>query len=163
MWYLNSTQADLYQGWRKEKRGEPSSLEVRIHGSSTPVPKQFPKYISNATNKVSLAAFLTEVWVNMAKKRLPEERELVVGGGMADGHLTLSIKNRHCHEVAELEYGNEEADLRMLVHADHTGREAQIIANQSPDTDVLLLCVTHCDEIGSELWFRTGFKDRLWL
>ena len=28
-----------------QKRGEASTLEVRIHGESTPVPKQFPKYI----------------------------------------------------------------------------------------------------------------------
>ena len=125
------------------------------------MPKQFPKYISNAGNKVSLAAFLTEASVNMVKQLLPEERELVIGGGMADGHLTLSIKNGQCHEVAELESDHWEADTRMLLRANHARRQAQRIVFQFPDTDVLLLCVTHCDKTGSELWFRTGVKDRL--
>ena len=44
----------------RQKRGEANALEVQIHGASTPVPKQFPKYISNAANKVSLPAFLPE-------------------------------------------------------------------------------------------------------
>ena len=80
---------------------------------------------------------------------------------MTDGHLTLSIKNGQCHEVAELESDHEEADTRMLFQANHTGREARRIVIQFPD-DVLLLCVTHCDEIGSELWFgRTGVKNHL--
>ena len=50
----------------------------------------------------------------------------------------------------------------MLLHAKHGSRDAQRVVIQSPDTDMLLLCVTHNDEIEcDELWFRTGVKDRL--
>ena len=35
----------------------------------------------------------------------------------------------------------------MLLHAKHASRDAQRVVIQSPDTDVLLLCVTHNDEI----------------
>ena len=63
----------------RQKRGEESALEVRIHGASTPVPKQFPKYISHAMNKVSRSAFLTEARIEMAKQRLPADKELVIG------------------------------------------------------------------------------------
>ena len=154
-------QLSIKAGERK-KRGEASALEVRIHGTSTPVPKQFQKYISNAANKVSLSAFLTEAWVEMAKHLLPAEKELVISGGTMDGNVALRIKNGHCHEVPALNSDHEEADTRMLLHAQHASQDAQRIIIQSPDTDVLLLCVTHCDEIGTgELWFRTGVKDRL--
>ena len=146
-----------------KKRGEASTLEVRIHGESTPVPKQFPKYISNAANKVSLSAFLTMAWVELGKRLLPEDRELVIGGGTTDGHLALSIKNGQCHEVPALYSDHEEAEMRMLRHAQQTSREAQRIVIQSPDTEVLLLCITHYNEITSdELWFHTGVNDRLW-
>ena len=133
-----------------------------IQVASTPVLKQFPKYISNAANKVSLSAFLTEAWIEMAKQRLPADKELVIGGGATDGQSALSIKNRECTKVTALHCDHEEADIRMLLHAKHASREAQRVVIQSPDTDVLLLCVTHNDEIEcDELWFRTGVKDRL--
>lgn len=79
-----------------------------------------------------------------------------------DGNVALRIKNGHCHKFPALNSDHEEADTRMLLHAQHASQDAQRIIIQSPDTDVLLLCVTHCDEIGTgELWFRTGVKDRL--
>ena len=50
----------------------------------------------------------------------------------------------------------------MLLHAKHASRDAQRVVIQSPDTDVLLLCVAHNEEIEcDELWFCTGVKDRL--
>ena len=88
-------QLSIKAGERK-KRGEANALEVRIHGASTPVPKQFPKYISNAANKVSLSAFLAEAWIQMAKQGLPVDKELVIGGRATDGQLALSIKNGEC-------------------------------------------------------------------
>ena len=120
---------------------------MQIHGASTPVPKQFPKYISNAANKVSLSAFLTEAWIEMAKQSLPVDKELVIGGGVTDGQLALSIKNGECTNVTALHCDHEEADTRMLLHAKHASRDAQRVVVQAPDTDVLLLCVTHDDEI----------------
>ena len=102
---------------------------------------------------MSLSAFLTEAWAGMAKHLLPAEKELIISGSMMDGNVALSIKNGHDHE---------EADTRMLLHTQHASQGVQRIIIQSPDTDVLLLCVTHHDEIGTgELWFRTGVKDRL--
>ncbi|KAK3740394.1 hypothetical protein QZH41_000915 [Actinostola sp. cb2023] len=155
-WHLS-----IKAGERK-KRGETSALEVKIHGSSTPVPKQWPKYISNVNNKVSLCAFLTESWCEMGKRLLQSNKELVIGGGMRDGVLALSIKNDRCVTVEELNADHEEADTRMLLHAEHASQDGQRIVIQSPDTDVLILCVSHYDDIGcEELWFRTGVKDRL--
>ena len=111
----------------RQKRGEANALEVRIDGASTPVPKQFPKYISNTGNKVSLSAFLTEAWIEMAKQRLLVDKELVIGGGGTDGQLALSIKNGECTKVTALHCDHEEADTRMLPHAKHASRDAQRI------------------------------------
>ena len=81
---------------------------------------------------------------------------------MRDGVLALSIKNDRCVTVEELNADHEEADTRMLLHAEHASQDGQRIVIQSPDTDVLILCVSHYDDIGcEELWFRTGVKDRL--
>lgn len=145
----------------QKKRGEANVLEVRIHGASTPVSKQFPKYIAYAQNKVSLCAFLREAWSAMGKRLLQPNNQFVIGG-MTDGNLALSIKSTRCDTVPALNADHKEADTRMLLHTKHASQDGQKIVIQSPDTDVLLLCVAHYDEIGcNEFWIRTGVQDRL--
>lgn len=78
----------------RKKRGEASTLEVIIHGESTPVPKQWPTYISNTKNKVSFCAFLTDAWCKAGQQELPHNKELVIGGGMRNGDLQSLTK--HC-------------------------------------------------------------------
>ena len=57
---------------------------------------------------------------------------------------------------------HEETDTRPLLHAKHATKDAARVDIQSRDNDVLVLSVSHCKEIGcGELWFRTGFKDRI--
>jgi len=99
----------------------------------------------------------------MAKQHLPADKELVIRGGATDGQLALSIKNGECTKVTALHCDHEKIDTRMLLHAKHASQDAQSpVVIQSPDTDVLLLCVTHNNEIQcDELWFGTGVKDRL--
>ena len=71
-------------------------------------------------------------------------------------------QERECTKVTALHCDHKEADTRMLLHAKHASRDAQRVVIQSPDTDVLLLCVTHSDEIKcDELWICTGVKDYL--
>ena len=41
----------------RSRRGESAALEVQIGGPSTPVPKQWGKYISNPQNKVNLCDY----------------------------------------------------------------------------------------------------------
>ena len=98
----------------------------------------------------------------MANQRLPVDKELVIGGGATDGQLALLIKNGKCTKVTALHCDHEEADTRMLLHAKHAIRDALRVVIQSPDTDVLLLCVTHNNQVEcDELWFCTGVKDHL--
>ena len=57
---------------------------------------------------------------------------------------------------------HEEADTRLLLHGKHAVKDERRVVIQSPVTDVLVLCVSHYEEIGcQEVRFRTGFKDRL--
>ena len=81
---------------------------------------------------------------------------------MRNGDLALSVRSGQNLIVPALVSDHEEADTRLLLHAKHACEDGHRIVIQSPDTDVLLLCVSHYREIGcQELWFRTGVKDRL--
>lgn len=57
---------------------------------------------------------------------------------------------------------NEAADTELLLHANDAAKDGGRVVIQSPDTDVFVLCISHCEDIGcQELWFRIGVKDRL--
>ena len=61
-----------------------------------------------------------------------------------------------------LHAAHEEAVTGLLLYAKHATKDVERVAIQSPDSDVLVLSVSHCEEIGcGELWFRTGFKHRI--
>ena len=149
----------------RSRRGSSSALEVHIGGPSTPVPKQWDKYITNPKNKKNLCDFLTKSMCSLGKARLPANPRLIIGGGLKDGERCVEITRANdYHELSDLQSNQEEADTRMLLHAKHAASERQEvnIVIQSPDTDVLVLCAAHFNSIApKELWFRTGLKDHL--
>ncbi|CAB4033847.1 Hypothetical predicted protein [Paramuricea clavata] len=97
---------------------------MKIHGESTPVPKQWNKYISNVKNKVSLCAFLTESFCEIGKRQLQPNKQLVIGGGMRDGDLALSVRNGQSLTVPTL-VSDHEADMRIIMHAKHACEDGQ--------------------------------------
>ena len=49
--------------------------------------------------------------------------------------------------VAELTTDHEEADTRLILHANHAASNYKDIAIRSPDTDVLVLCSAFAQEM----------------
>ena len=144
------------------RRGSTNSLEIKINGPSTPVPKQWVKYIANPQNKVNLCHFLTESLCKLGQEKLPLDKKLVIGGGLNDGKEALSIAKDHWETVPSLKSDHEEADTRLMLHAKHAVQARVRMIVQSPDTDVFILCTSLFQDIGcEELWFRTGVRDRL--
>ncbi|CAH3173624.1 unnamed protein product [Porites lobata] len=147
----------------RSRRGSSSALEVKINSPSTPVPKQWAKYISNPRNKTNLCTFLTQALSELGKKKLPQGKCLVIGGGCSDGESSLHIRRDHpTVTLSDLQANHEEADTRLLFHAKHASQPDSRIIIHSPDTDVLVLGISFYGELGcKELWLRTGSKDRL--
>jgi len=73
------------------RRGSSSALEVHIRGPSTPVPKQWDKYITNPKNKKNLCDFLTKSICGLGKARLPAKTRLIIGGGLKGGERCVEI------------------------------------------------------------------------
>ena len=85
----------------------------------------------------------------------------MIGGGFRDGEKAVTVTRGQCREVQALRSNHEEADTRMILHAKYVARTDRRLVIQSPDTDVLILSVSHFRSLGCpELWFRTGLKDR---
>ena len=86
----------------------------------------------------------------------------MIGGGHKDDNDRAILIARGQHAVVEaLNSHHEEADTRLLLHAKHASLDHRRIVMQSPDTDVVVLCTTHFDQLNCrELWFRTEVKDK---
>ena len=88
------------------------TLEVMIHGPSTPVPKQWRKFIPNPQNMKTLCDFLSLMFCELGKQRLPPGCTLVIGGGFKDGRRAVLVRHGHLEDVADLASNQEEADTR---------------------------------------------------
>ena len=71
--------ASIKAGERARRGSLTASLEVKIHRPSTPVPKQWGKYIPNLQNKINLCDFLSETFCSLERQQLPPEKNLVIG------------------------------------------------------------------------------------
>ena len=153
----------LIKSGERTRRGSSDALEVRITGPNTPVPKQWVKYIRNPQNKINLCDFLSSPLCKIGQERLMQGKRLVIAGGFTDGERVVEITHARPTEDIDALYSNhEEADTRIILHAAYAVRDSptSVIVIQSPDTDVLVLCVSHITGIGcNELWLRTGVSD----
>jgi len=60
----------------RQRRGEKSSIEVKIHHQNTPIPKQWAKFMSNLTNKKNLANFLSTNLATVLNGELQTSRRM---------------------------------------------------------------------------------------
>lgn len=103
--------ASTKAGERARRVSLNASLEVKIHGPSTPVPKQWGKYIPNPENKINLCDFLSESSCILGRQQRPE-KNLVIGGGFENGRRAVVVRRGHCEDVDVLESYHKEADTR---------------------------------------------------
>ena len=99
------------------------SLEVKIHGTGTPVPKQWQRYLSNSKNKSILSAFLCDIWCKVGPKRLHADHKLVLGGGFKVRHQTLLIQQHGTKTIEALCGDHEKADTRIILHAQDASKD----------------------------------------
>ena len=135
----------------RQRRGSSSSFEIRIVGPTTPVPRQWSWYISNPANKTN---FLGSEWIKMGKSKLKFDQQLVLAGCFENCEdARLVVQERECI-LHRLHCVHEEADTRMLLHAKDYSSDHSRVVVQSPDTDVVVLCV-HAFQylVCEQLWF----------
>lgn len=152
----------IKQHERQRRNFATNALIVHIHGPSTPMPKQWKRFLTQDSNKAALAHFLLGQWVVMGRTLLPHQSVYIAGCDQNDECRCVALYPTGYHEdVPELNCSHEEADTRMLLHAAHAYQHnSQKITIHSPDTDVLVLCVSFQHVFPpSLLSFCTGVSD----
>ena len=62
-------------------------------------------------------------------------------------------------EIATLSCDHEEADTRMLLHANHASQSHGSIVIKSPDTDMFIIMLSFCRILQCKLFYETGVKE----
>lgn len=140
----------------RERRAASGAQLVKVTRPDQKTPKQFKRYLALGANKEGLIEFMFESWVKCDPSVL--------------GHVSLVMSHSDkCHsfslqegsfvvsEIPELFSDHEEADTRLLLHANHAARDFNSVVIKSPDTDVFILSLAVAHEFhGCDLLFLTG-------
>lgn len=129
---------------------------MTIYSADQKTPKQWSKFLACGQNKENLQQFLFETW-SMSSKEQIQVITLIVGHG-SECHVIRVNSSGTGVEVLPLQTLfsiQEEADTRPLLHCAHASQYSSHVVISSPDTDVSMLAIAFCKEIGTNLYFHT--------
>ncbi|KAG1677090.1 hypothetical protein GQR58_014009 [Nymphon striatum] len=119
---------------------------------------QWRKFLANSNNKECLVTFLVKEWQEEKHRKKLNDKSLFVTRGKLCYHVTSS----GTQIASDLESTQEEADIRMLLHAAHASRsDYEAIVVVSDDTDVLVLCLAFKPPISTNMYVKCGTKTRV--
>jgi len=159
--------ADQYPGtsikdlehYKREKSGK---LTVQITSPQQLCPCQWKKFMSEGTNKTNLMEFFVHDWsTNQNYINELGDRMLFITHGELCTNISVQEGLISATLVPELYSNHEEADTRMLLHAQHAslaGYDKVFI--KSSDTDVEVVACYHQPNITAEIIIISGTKSR---
>ena len=115
---------------------------------------QWRRLLASQMTKTVLIEFLVMQWKTQECINILGEKEFVT----TVGDTCFRITKEGCSEVFELKTRQEEADTRMLLHANHVKQKSAIVVCQDTDVLVNLLAAQH--KISTRLFLKHGTKTR---
>jgi len=114
--------------------------------------RQWHSFLGEGNNKTELIKFLVSEWKSKQ---------------IDNGKIIYATYGSHCicindgREIAALKCQQEEADTRMLLHANHASnhRFSEVVIH-TPDTDVIVIAVALANTISSDMFIKAGVKDK---
>ena len=117
---------------------------------------QWGTFLLNNKNKSQLIRFLLSRWKSQCSAI--GESKLYVS---FDEECVCIQSNGSYEPVEALGCNHEEADMRILLHANHICQSTENVVIHTPDTDVLLIAITASGQIPGSLFIRTGTKNNV--
>ena len=104
--------------------------------------KSWSKLLCAASNKIEIVKFLLLQWKNHEFRSKLVDRELYVTSEDQCWKLASST----CELVPELQCNHEEADTRIILHAQHASGKCAVV--HCDDTHVLIILLVHSQSLG---------------
>ena len=143
----------------REKRSMSGVTRIRIGGATQKVPRQFKKFLSLGENKKALIEFIFQHMTSLDLAPALQQVTLLFTHGAECHKFFADSSNgnmQRIESVPELYSNHEEADTRLILHAQHASTMQSNVTIQSSDTDVFILMLPHKAEIRCLLYFDTG-------
>jgi len=141
------------------ERGD-SLTAYKITVPSQRRPVDFNRALLSSKFKTELLNFLIQEWTCPEYASLLEGHTVYYAVGQCCFIYTAEHGQVQRHQVHELERGHEEADTRLLFHAQYLSQldsEApKVIVVRSNDTDVFVLLIHHATQINAKPWMDAG-------
>lgn len=145
----------------RNKRASGGVAVINIYGPEQKLPAQLGKFLKHGRNKEALIRFLFEQWCTYIST-------------MFSGIVVYVCHDEKCHrlepgldnetntiqEIAALSCDHEEADTRMLLHANHASQSHGSVLIKSPDTGVFIIMLSFCRILQCNLFFEIGVKEK---
>ena len=144
---------DSIKNLEREQRGSGQGVQYKSIQAKHKV-TQWRRCLASPESKSVLPGFFLGEWKTPdCKKRIGKKQLYVTVGGKC-----FKISENGCCEIPSLETKQEEADTRMLLHANSvTQRSAILVAD---DADILLLALAFSGEISCNLYVKCGNRSR---
>ena len=154
--------ANSIKNTERNKRGRDGEIVINITNGQQFCPRQWRKFMAKGSNKTGLLNFLAREWSqNAVYAEKIKERTLFITHGDNCTKLSASDGTITACTVLELCSNQEEADTRMLLHANHASQNGhQHIAIRSSDTDVEVLACYYQAVIAADITLISGTKSR---
>ena len=146
----------------RRKRAKGGSLSTEsINGCQT-CPTQWRRILSDGDNKEKLISFLANEWASQKYLGKLNGKELFVTS--RDKYYNIYVRNSETSSeiVPALECTREEADIRLLLHANHaavSGYEKLVI--KSSDSDVEVISVALQNKIAARIHILSGTRQSM--
>ena len=141
----------------RNQRAQAGSVRIQITGGNQHTPKQWKKFLTDGQNKEGLVDFLLREWTQDRYNTKLGKRKLFLTNGKFCYKIHSSEAEIVCTQVDDLYCDQEEADTRLLLHANHMANsDFNKIIIWSPDTDVTILACFFQEVIPADiLIYRT--------
>ena len=122
-------------------------MRYTIRSGSQRVPSQLKRALSSRSYKMELVRLFLKTWAEDEYIQHNGDRTVYITAGVECFQLKSVGGYMQCVPQVELACSHEEADTRLLFHANHDSIESyEPILIRSPNTDVLVLAVFICGQ-----------------
>ena len=150
------------KNWERSRRAAAGYQCIEIFSGDQKTPKQWKKFLNCGSNKEALVEFLFKSWFQgVVHIAVPEVDVFLAHGQFCHQLRYTNQAVPTVRQISELTCSHEEADTRLLLHANHAARSGwSDVIIKSPDTDVAIISLAMQESCQANIFFTTGKGDQ---